>query len=53
MLTGQFVAVSALFVGLAVVTSGLGHVNRVGPSYVRARQLVFLFMLFGTVTLAL
>ncbi|CQR52993.1 hypothetical protein BN996_03404 [Haloferax massiliensis] len=53
MLTGEFAVVSAVFVGAAVVTSGLGHVNRVGPSYVRARQLVFLFMLFGTITLAL
>ncbi|MDX5990312.1 MULTISPECIES: hypothetical protein [Haloferax] len=53
MFTGQFVPVSAVFVGLAVVTSGLGHASQISLSLVWARRFVFLFLLCGTITLTL
>lgn len=53
MFTGTFAPVSAAFVGMALVTSGLGHANQVDLSMVQARRLVFVFLLCGTVTLAL
>ncbi|WP_396613812.1 hypothetical protein ACH9L7_18220 (plasmid) [Haloferax sp. S1W] len=53
MLTGQFAPISAVFIGLALTTSGLGHASRVDLSMVRARRYVFVFLFFGTVTLAL
>lgn len=53
MFTGHLAPVSAAFVGLALLTTGLGRTSRTDLSLVRARQFVFLFLLSGTVTLAL
>lgn len=53
MFTGQFAPVSAAFVALALVSSGLGHSEYFDVSMVRARQFVTLFMVCGTVSLAL
>ncbi|WP_416841703.1 hypothetical protein [Haloferax sp. DFSO52] len=53
MFTGHFAPVSAAFVGLAVATSRLGHTPRIDLSMEWAHRFVFLFMLCGTVTLAL
>lgn len=53
MFSGHFAPVSAVFVGLAFVTSRLGHTPRIDLSLEWARRFVFLFMFCGTVTLAL
>ncbi|WP_336023421.1 hypothetical protein [Halobellus salinisoli] len=53
MLSGQSAPVSATFVGLALVTSGLGHTGLTRLSLVRTHQIVFLFLLCGTISLAL
>ncbi|WP_156105621.1 hypothetical protein [Halobellus rufus] len=53
MLSGQFVPMSATFVGLALVTSGVGHTGLTRLSLARTHQLVFLFLLSGTISLAL
>lgn len=53
MFSGAFAPVSAMFVGLALTTSGLGHTNWVDISMVQARRFVFVFLLCGTIALAL
>lgn len=53
MFTGQFAPVSAAFVALALVSSGVGRSEYFDVSMVRARQFVSLFMFCGTVSLAL